>query len=190
MMPAQKHPTKAGVFDYYVMSLSWAPDFCQGKAPDDECGQHRGFVLHGLWPENFDGTFPENCPTKLTASPSLIPEMPAAIVPHEWQTHGACDVAGGTPAMFFRKAAADFHHIKIPAQLQQPAATVSLKPADVATAFATANGAGSAATSFTTACAGKEVDVRICLDKNGLLTRCRIKSDCAANTPLKFLPTN
>jgi hypothetical protein len=47
---AQKRPSKAGVFDYYVMSLSWAPDFCNGKAPgsissnsgdsgNDECGQ-------------------------------------------------------------------------------------------------------------------------------------------------------
>lgn len=196
---APKHPRKAGVFDYYVMSLSWAPDFCQGKAPgsvtngflsgNDECVPHRGFVLHGLWPENFDGSYPEFCPTNLTASPSFIPEMPAAIVAHEWRRHGACDVPGGTPADFFRKAGADFRSVKIPAQLQRPARPLMLLPADVARLFAAANG-GNSARSFVTACTGNQVDVRVCLDRNGALTGCRIKSNCAPNTPLKFLPTN
>ena len=43
-------------FDYYVLSLSWAPAFC--AQPNEvarnprECavGRHIGFIVHGLWP--------------------------------------------------------------------------------------------------------------------------------------------
>lgn len=66
---------------------------------------------------------------------------------------------------------------------------MTLKPADVVRLFATANG-GNSATSFVTACTGQDVDIRVCLDKNGALTRCRMKSGCAPNSPLRFLPTN
>src|SRR5690242_6327121 len=43
---------QAGRFDYYVLSLSWAPTYCRTHADDgEECsGRGYGFVLHGLWP--------------------------------------------------------------------------------------------------------------------------------------------
>ena len=42
-----------GSFDYYLLTLSWAPEFCathEGNAPSSECGPawHLGFVVHGL----------------------------------------------------------------------------------------------------------------------------------------------
>ena len=43
-------------FDYYVLSLSWAPAFCalpnEASRNPRECapGRKVGFIVHGLWP--------------------------------------------------------------------------------------------------------------------------------------------
>ncbi|CAB3778800.1 Ribonuclease [Paraburkholderia ultramafica] len=50
--PAQRNVP--GKFDYYVLSLSWSPDYCSGNAQDtQQCGPTKrfGFVPHGLWPQ-------------------------------------------------------------------------------------------------------------------------------------------
>ena len=50
-------PVATAQFDYYVMTLSWAPGFCDlgGKdtsSPECAEGSGDGFVVHGLWPDN------------------------------------------------------------------------------------------------------------------------------------------
>jgi ribonuclease T2 len=57
-----------GKFDFYVLSLSWSPSYCDAaaeRAPDQppppECGSRtRPFVVHGLWPQ-YDTGYPEFC---------------------------------------------------------------------------------------------------------------------------------
>src|SRR5215831_16810486 len=52
---------KPGVFDYYMLTLSWSPEFCHSHADKPECQSgHHGFIVHGLWPQYVDG-YPENC---------------------------------------------------------------------------------------------------------------------------------
>jgi ribonuclease T2 len=51
-----------GQFDFYVLNLSWSPEFCNGHPSAAECSQHRAFTLHGLWPQNNNGTYPEGLP--------------------------------------------------------------------------------------------------------------------------------
>src|SRR5262245_819748 len=53
---------QAGVFDYYLLALSWSPTYCaerRGTAYDQQCDVRQGrpyaFVLHGLWPQNERG---------------------------------------------------------------------------------------------------------------------------------------
>jgi ribonuclease T2 len=80
-----------GDFDYYILTLSWSPTYCQSKAErnDDEYdrdggyGSRRGydgglgdsgeqcngvrpyaFVLHGLWPQYERRGWPEMCRTR------------------------------------------------------------------------------------------------------------------------------
>ena len=60
--PKNKKPA----FDYYMLVLSYAPDFCAQPAGDKdprECGDGRqvGFVVHGLWPQGETARGPENC---------------------------------------------------------------------------------------------------------------------------------
>ena len=51
---------KAGEFDYYVLSLSWSPNWCatEGAARrSPQCDEDAdfGWVLHGLWPQYEQG---------------------------------------------------------------------------------------------------------------------------------------
>ncbi len=50
------HQSEEATFSYYLLSLSYAPDFCAqptGNKDPRECGSGRriGFVVHGLWPQ-------------------------------------------------------------------------------------------------------------------------------------------
>src|SRR6516165_2487386 len=53
-----------GEFDYYVLSLSWSPSFCEeaeerGRNSQAQCGGRPfSFVVHGLWPQ-YEHGFPE-----------------------------------------------------------------------------------------------------------------------------------
>src|SRR5438874_4074521 len=57
-----------GEFDFYVLSLSWSPSFCEQaseRGNDRRSGAQCGgrpfsFVVHGLWPQ-YERGFPEYC---------------------------------------------------------------------------------------------------------------------------------
>src|SRR5262249_34015807 len=57
-----------GEFDFYVLSLSWSPSFCEeaeergssGRAQAQCSGRPFSFVVHGLWPQ-YERGFPEYC---------------------------------------------------------------------------------------------------------------------------------
>lgn len=87
----------AGDFDFYVLAMTWSPDFCAGREGKDseQCapGRNPGFVLHGLWPQYQRG-FPQNCssvpfPSQLKREfPGLFPND--RLYAHEWRRHGTC----------------------------------------------------------------------------------------------------
>src|SRR4026208_2632134 len=64
----RQHAT-AGQFDFYVLSLSWSPSYCEvaedrtgGRARDRQCsGRPFAFVVHGFWPQ-YERGFPSACP--------------------------------------------------------------------------------------------------------------------------------
>src|SRR5437764_14449848 len=72
-----------GAFDYYVLSLSWSPDFCSTHADAPECGGVKkfGFVVHGLWPQNERG-YPRNC-TGVRFDPTELPADLHEIIPSD-----------------------------------------------------------------------------------------------------------
>ena len=87
----------SGDFDFYVLAMSWSPDFCAGWGGKDseQCGpgENPGFVLHGLWPQ-YQKCFPQNCssvhlPSQLKREfPGLFPND--RLYDHEWRRHGTC----------------------------------------------------------------------------------------------------
>ena len=51
-LPAMAEGERAGKFDYYVMALSWTPNWCASEGDrknSDQCDDDRGFgfTLHG-----------------------------------------------------------------------------------------------------------------------------------------------
>ena len=56
---------RPGNFDYFVLSLSWSPTYCDGpdgRGDTQQCspGKRFAFVVHGLWPQYREG-WPESC---------------------------------------------------------------------------------------------------------------------------------
>src|SRR5258707_11790452 len=121
-------PLAAANFDYYVLSLSWAPDFCaQGTGYKDpgECGPGKrlGFVVHGLWPQTETGRGPQNCGAASPLPADLVQTMlkyfpTASLIQHEWQTHGTC--SGLSAADYFAAVRTARDGLKIPSQFQAP----------------------------------------------------------------------
>src|SRR5260370_7879939 len=86
-----------GQFDYSVLALSWAPNYCAGHPNDHsrECtiGQQANFVLHGLWPQANEGSSPIRCAPAPPVSHAIVRHMleyypSRGLVQHEWRHHG------------------------------------------------------------------------------------------------------
>ena len=117
-----------GQFDYYQLTLSWAPEFCATQGSNrtsSECdpNRHHGLVVHGLWPQNDNGPWPNNCNSAQPVSNDIVremlPIMPArGLIQHEWATHGTC--SGLSTQDYFSHVQQLYKQIKIPEQLQQP----------------------------------------------------------------------
>jgi len=103
-----RRPDAPGQFDYYILSLSWSPSFCEtatGNARRQQCGPRPfSFVVHGLWPQ-YERGFPESCqvpPPRLDRNimRGMLDLMPApGLVFHEWDQHGTC--SGLPPREYF-----------------------------------------------------------------------------------------
>jgi ribonuclease T2 len=120
--PAKNTP---GVFDFYVLALSWSPDYCAASGTNDpqQCsvGRRLGFVLHGLWPQYNQGS-PSDCSTaKLPAAvkaqfAGLYPS--ASLYDHEWEKHGTC--SGQTPEQYLALSKQFKDSVAIPDRYRAP----------------------------------------------------------------------
>jgi ribonuclease T2 len=161
--------TRGQNFDYYTLSLSWAPEHCaETNDSSTECaGSHAyGFVLHGLWPDAAQGRGPEHC-----AGPdfdaSLVTDELRAIMPsdglieHEWTTHGTC--SGLSQTDYFVLAVRAFQMVKIPAELKTTTERVETPPSMVRREFVEANPDFPSAAFQVKEHAGYLAEVRVCL---------------------------
>jgi ribonuclease T2 len=170
-------------FDYYLLNLSWSPEFCYSHRDAPECASHNTFVLHGLWPQNTNGTYPENCsaaqgPSDPSTFSDIYPDQ--HLLAHEWQTHGTC--SGLNADTFFSTARAAYRSITIPPQLASITSQTSMSPEDIVSLFTRANPAlqredvaVSCGHNFLTA-------VEVCLDKSLHPISCGPIRSCRANT--------
>ena len=169
----QPSVSSASKFDYYLLALSWAPEFCashSGHASSSECDPtHRfGLVVHGLWPQNDDGTYPESCaPARPVAEATvqrMLGVMPArGLIQHEWATHGTCS---GLPAQeYFADIEKVYRGLQIPAAYRAPTQPVRAGPQEIEQKFAEANHAASGA--FRITCSGGNFsELHVCLTKD------------------------
>lgn len=161
-----------GRFDFYVLSLTWSPSYCEaegGERNDAQCesGRRYGFLVHGLWPQ-YERGYPEDCPTRVAPAEADIRAiadlMPArGLVRHEWRKHGAC--SGLMPADYLGAIRTAREAVRIPSAFQRLDKHVMVSPAEVEAAFVAAN-PGLRPEGVAVTCDGRRLrEVRICLTR-------------------------
>jgi len=184
----QRPHGESGKFDFYLLSLSWSPSYCdsvQERAsghrtearPDQQCagGRPYDFVVHGLWPQ-YERGFPSWCQVPAPRIPrtlvdSMLDLMPSPrLVFHEWDRHGTC--SGLSAQDFFAAMRQARGAIKIPeayVNLEQP---ITVAPGEVAENFLKANPQLSR-DEIAVACDRKRLtEVRICMGKDFAFRKC------------------
>jgi len=168
----------SGEFDFYVLSLSWSPSFCEAagerggpsKSQQIQCGGRPfSFVVHGLWPQ-YERGFPNYCQQPAprldrNIVSSMLDLMPApGLIFNEWDKHGTC--SGLSARSYFetiRKARAV---VKIPDQFIELTEPKTIAPADVEDAFVKAN-PGLTSNAIAVTCDSSRLsEVRICMNKD------------------------
>jgi ribonuclease T2 len=74
--------------------------------------------MHGLWPQNDDGTYPQNCSNAPgPADPSQYSDVypDPGLLHHEWTKHGTC--SGLSADDYFSSARKVFHSVVVPPKL-------------------------------------------------------------------------
>jgi ribonuclease T2 len=174
----------AGKFDFYVLSLSWSPSFCQEAAerspgrrpPQPQCGERRySFVVHGLWPQ-YERGFPEYCQVPAPRLDrrvvnSMLDLMPSPrLVYNQWDKHGTCSgLSQGAYFQAIRKARAV---VKIPEPYIEPSGILTVTPNEIEDAFVKMN-PGLTRSAMSVDCGGPRLrEVRICMSKDFAFRDC------------------
>jgi ribonuclease T2 len=184
-----------GSFDYYLFNLSWAPAFCSanaGRASSTECdpARHLGFIVHGLWPQNDNGSYPQNCSSASPVSQSIVQHMllimpDRSLIQHEWARHGTCSALSTQD--YFSQIETAFRKVQIPADYRNARSAVNASPAEIEQKFAQANNAPTGA--FRVVCS-RELDVEVCLTKDLQFRQCgeRLRDCNAGQVTLPPMP--
>ena len=120
---AREH--EPGVFDYYLLALSWSPTYCADSGEqrrDPQCSPRSGrpyaFVLHGLWPQ-YERGWPQDCRSSdrgfvpRPVADRMLDIMPSKrLVFHEYRKHGTCSGLGVDG--YFDLARQLYEKVKIP----------------------------------------------------------------------------
>lgn len=171
---------QANDFDYYVLALSWSPQFCadagRARANPLQCEANRfGLVVHGLWPQYRDrpgqnankrADWPQYCQPSQALPEALLRRhlcrQPSAVLMNcQWAKHGSC--SGMSAAAYF-------------AATERLAGTLVLpdlprgeqRAGDLAASFAKANAAAGLRQEHMAVIArdGALSEIRLCYTKN------------------------
>jgi ribonuclease T2 len=177
--------SRPGVFDYYLLALSWSPTYCAdiGDARrDPQCsprGRPYAFVLHGLWPQ-FERGWPSNCSSSDRGyvpgpmADRMLDIMPSKrLVFHEYRTHGTCSGLGVEG--YFDLARQLYEKVRIPRRFSGPVEErMTVAPGELVSEFMAAN-PQLKPDMIVVACGGagnRLKEVRICFDKGGSFRAC------------------
>jgi ribonuclease T2 len=167
-----------GEFDFYVLSLSWSPSFCEeaaergnsGRSQQAQCGGRPfSFVVHGLWPQ-YEHGFPDYCERPSprldrNIMSSMLDLMPApGMIFNEWDKHGTCSGLG--PRAYFETIRKARSAVKIPPEFLEISDPKTVAPSEIEEAFIKVNpGLGNTAIAVT--CNRTRLsEVRICMTKD------------------------
>ena len=170
--PVQPGNVAPGNFDFYVLSLSWSPGFCDtnsGASSKRQCdaGSNLGFVVHGLWPQ-FEHGFPADCGgpeasrNALALTRGVFPDE--GLARYEWRKHGTC--TGKAAEDYFADVRRVRQSIRIPDALAAPTEQQSFAPGDILRAFSQVNPQFRAGMGAVGCTRGELQEVRFCIAKD------------------------
>lgn len=197
LLPAQRQ--SQGQFDYYVLSLSWAPEFCsdhsKAVANPGECatGKRIGFVVHGLWPQGQQGESPEFCQNARPVSggivKSMLPTMMSSgLIQHEWAAHGTC--SGVDAATYFGHVLQARSAVQVPVEISSIDEVEKMSPSQIEARFAAANPQFPKESVRTNCHGGALTEVRICFDKNLKSRACTASAGECRDAAITIRPPN
>ena len=175
-----------GIFDYYLLSLSWSPTYCADvgeERRDPQCsytgGRPYAFVLHGLWPQ-YERGWPSNCRSPDRGyvpgpvADRMLDIMPSRrLVFHEYRTHGSCSGLGVDA--YFDLARQLYAKVHIPSRFASPVdERMTIAPGELIGEFVAAN-PQLRPDMIAVVCGGagnRLREVRICFDKGGAFRAC------------------
>lgn len=180
LCPSPAKSQQPGKFDYYLLSMSWSPEYCYNHRDSPECSKHLGLVVHGLWPQyNNAPRGPEDCGNQPgpTDPNSLLDIMPTlALVAHEWTSHGTC--SGLSADQYFGLMRRIFSNFHVPSQLDHPSRQVILQTSDLKHAIEQSNPALNDSEIALT-CTGPYLkEVELCVTKDGKPQPCSGVREC------------
>jgi ribonuclease T2 len=171
---ANPPPTATKPFDFYVMTLSWSPGFCDAggdKKSPEQCaaGSNLGFVVHGLWPDNARSENPSYCDqaapisdAALVLTHGLYPSE--GLAAYEYRKHGACTGLGAED--YFASVRYLRDQLVIPDMLKAPHEKLRISPEEIEQAFIAAN-ANLRADNMAIGCRSAELeDVQFCVSRD------------------------
>ena len=179
-LPAHAEGERAADFDYYVMALTWSPNWCalEGDArDDDQCDARHayGFTLHGLWPQ-YESGYPSGCrsaerdPSRAETGSMTDIMGSGGLAWYQWKKHGRC--TGLTARDYFATARRAYGSVTLPDVFQRLNRSITLPAAVVEDAFVEANPALPRDAITITCEAGMIQEVRLCLTKDLSPRRC------------------
>lgn len=188
---ARAEGERPGQFDYYVMALSWSPNWCalEGDARNSpQCAPQKdhGWVLHGLWPQKERG-WPSYCRANTRAPSRAMTGAMADIMGtgglawHQWKKHGTC--SGLDAADYYALSREAYARVNRPEVLRKLDKTIALPARVIEDAFLEAN-PDFDADQITVTCKSNHIqEVRICLTRDLKPRRCGVDAlrDCTAN---------
>ncbi|WP_299876479.1 ribonuclease T2 [uncultured Sulfitobacter sp.] len=173
-LPAQADDDRTGVFDYYVVSLSWSPNWCaiEGDARDSpqcDTGSGHGWILHGLWPQYHRG-YPDFCQTaERPPSRTMTRDMAdimgtSGLAWHQWRKHGSC--TGLSAPAYYALSREAYGRITRPAVFRKLDRDIALPASVVEEAFLKDN-PDMERDGITVTCRDGHIqEVRVCLSKS------------------------
>lgn len=170
----------AGDFDYYVLALSWSPNWCTLEGDDrgsPQCDDTRdfGWVLHGLWPQYEDG-WPQDCfssfqpPSRGQTNDMADIMGTSGLAWYQWNKHGSC--SGLSPTDYYALAREAYGQIERPQVLRNLERSVTLPASLIEEAFIQSNPALEPDQITITCRNGYIQEARICLTTDLDLRTC------------------
>ncbi|WP_299048467.1 ribonuclease T2 [uncultured Tateyamaria sp.] len=167
---------RSGAFDYYVLALSWSPNWCayEGDARgSDQCDARHdhGWILHGLWPQYHRG-WPEYCKTaERPPSRAMTRDMAdimgtSGLAWHQWKKHGVC--SGLSAPAYYALSRQAYDSVVRPPVFRKLDKTVKLPASVVEEAFLQSNPDMEPDGVTITCRQGHIQEARICLSRDDL----------------------